>query len=149
MGTETEDQLRKRFKHGRQTLLQKRGFGCCYVVGPSHEGPVKIGYASDLVTRVSALQGGSWLKLWIFECMWFVGPLIAARVEAGALLTLRQAGLHMRGEWFDTTAERAAQALKGSAADLGMQWIDEAERRRRAEQMFVQHEKKLFGMFAK
>lgn len=148
-GVETDLQLRKRMKHGRSEALRRHGYGACYVVGPKADGPVKVGYATDLVTRVSALQSGSWLKLYIFECMWFVGPLVAGRVEAGALLKLRTEGLQLRGEWFNTTATKAADALRESARDLGFKWFDEEERRVRGEQMFNSYQRRLIGMFAK
>ena len=144
-----EAQLHRRFKHGRQSVARKIGLGGCYVVGPDEAGPVKIGYAADPLNRIASMQSGNWCKLFLFDLVWFKGPLIAERVESGALVSLRQAGLHIRGEWFNADAEMAASAIRASAKALGFEWMSELARRNMIEWEHKREFKRFAAIFKK
>ena len=110
---------------------EKLRYASCYVIAPHEDGPVKIGVATHVPKRHSALQVGCWARLHIYDLLWFAGPPVALRVEAKALASMAVLGRRLRGEWFNESADVAGEHLRLAAEGLGMKWFSESERRLR------------------
>lgn len=86
--------------------------GYVYLIGPT-EGPIKIGHAVNVKSRLSHLQIGNWQPLEILHSA-SVAWLIAPTVEAD--LHEQFAERRVRGEWFDVPLDVLKPALDGLAA---------------------------------
>ena len=85
--------------------------GYVYLIGPT-EGPIKIGHAVNVKTRLSHIQTGNWQEVGILHTA-SVPWLIAPRVEAD--LHEQFAERRVRGEWFDVPLDVLKPALDGLA----------------------------------
>ena len=147
--TQVSAYLKERLRPGLRELLKRQGFCACYVIGVDAEGPTKVGYASDMVTRLSQFQSAHWREVSIFSVYWFAGVPLAQRVEGSTLASLKAAGWHLRGEWFNVPAATAAKAIEASAAAMKLEWFTEDQRRAFAESVNARNMAKLAGVFRK
>lgn len=85
--------------------------GFVYLIG-AEEGPIKIGHASNLKTRLHSLQIGNWQPLSILHSVSV--PLFTA-AGAEAVMHKRFAEHRVRGEWFNVPLQVLRQALDGVA----------------------------------
>lgn len=144
-----QKQIRQRLNPGQREILKRQGFCACYVLGLAECGPVKVGYASDIVTRVSQIQSAHWKPVTVFAVYWFAGLPLAQRVEAGALSALKGTGAHIRGEWFETSAKEAAKIVELSAIGQSIPWFTEEHRRAFADGVKDREINKLSQLFQK
>lgn len=115
-----------------------------YVVTTSDRWPSKVGISDDMSQRLASLQTASWLDLDV-EKFWFpytgikVGDLnldhrlkpermntarLAAQVlERAVHAKLKEFDLHMRGEWFDITADEAVEVVEKVAETNGFRLV--------------------------
>lgn len=96
-----------------------------YVIAPSWDGPCKIGYSTNIQTRLMGLQTGNWEPLSIYAfrvAVWIEGikaygsthsALRSANraLERAAHEALIDCDLHLQGEWFDISVEDAKKVL--------------------------------------
>jgi hypothetical protein len=94
------------------------GFICVYAIGPEHGRPLKIGYAKDLISRVSAIQCHNWHKLGVHTGCW-VKELAAAR-ELEAACHRLVGSKRLTGEWFDISVPDADRIIPAAAKSLGI-----------------------------
>lgn len=80
-----------------------------YVVSISDEGPVKIGIASNMSTRLSGIQTGSPVKLTVSHLHIVHGDAFALEKAVHASLASRR----LHGEWFDVSVHIAVEAISG------------------------------------
>ena len=91
-----------------------------YVIA-SEAGPVKIGIATDVPTRLSALKTGSPWPLSLAAAVEVEGSS-AERLERSSHEAL--ADRRMTGEWFNCSAEEAIKAVRNAADSLGLHLRD-------------------------
>jgi hypothetical protein len=84
-----------------------------YLIGPD-EGPFKVGFASNIATRLSSLQIGCWEELKIHHTVSVPAPL-AERIEKSVHHIFK--GAHIRGEWFDADLADLRQWLDNQAEE--------------------------------
>lgn len=82
-----------------------------YLIGPE-EGPIKIGHASNLKTRLHQLQIGNWQSLEVLHSV--TVPLFTAK-GAEAALHRQFAEYRVRGEWFAAPLPVLKAGLEGIA----------------------------------
>lgn len=75
-----------------------------YFIGPSDDGPVKIGFTTHLATRLQQLQTASPVPLRI------IANVVGTRLIE-ALLHRWFRRWHIRGEWFDMDVDRVYHAI--------------------------------------
>lgn len=100
-----------------------------YVIA-SEAGPVKIGIATDVQSRLSALKTAS---------PWPLSLAAAVEVESGSAELLERsshealASFRMAGEWFSCSASEAIEAVRNAADSLGLDVkdYDAPEKRKR------------------
>lgn len=80
-----------------------------YVVGPKEDRPVKVGVSVDGLSRLSGLQTGNWVDLYVRKARWAESVADARRLEKMTHDSLR--GKNLSGEWFDVTSEEAVDRL--------------------------------------
>jgi hypothetical protein len=80
-----------------------------YLIGPESGFPIKIGHATSVTGRLSALQMGCWEKLKIHHTI-TVTRDIAADVERR--IHHKFGADRLRGEWYSVTVETASAALE-------------------------------------
>jgi hypothetical protein len=81
-------------------------------------GPVKIGHARNLAERMRAIQIGSPYRL----RMMFAAECIDGSVcQVERLAHAKIAASRMTGEWFDVSADVAADIIRAAAAELGVE----------------------------
>ena len=93
--------------------MRKTASNVIYAIGLETGGPLKIGRADNLASRLSALQVSSSepMKVW--------GSMEVARFyvrEAESLAHAELAAHRVRGEWFDVPLDRAMQAIGNGIA---------------------------------
>ena len=98
--------------------LKEVGAYCIYVIGPIETGPMKIGYAFDVVQRFAHVQTGNWERLFIYHVLWCPGKPIAIRVENEIHAILQQAKRKISGEWFDLDLEWSKRTVQFVARKL-------------------------------
>lgn len=99
----------------KKRWIKDRELVCVYVMGPA-EGPVKIGYASDLIARFGVIQGSNWVKITTFSALWCTGGRVAERVEGE--VHKRFDASRITGEWFAVEAQQATAAVAEVAKAL-------------------------------
>ncbi|RYG87375.1 MAG: GIY-YIG nuclease family protein [Alphaproteobacteria bacterium] len=82
-----------------------------YLIGPK-AGPIKIGHAANVKTRLHSLQIGNWEPISILHSV--TVPLFTA-AAAEAALHKRFADYRVRGEWFSAPLEMLKAALENIA----------------------------------
>lgn len=92
-----------RTAYQREYMQHKRGATFLYLVGPSHDGPTKIGIALDVPQRFSSLEASSPLRLQILYAWELPTRKEAARIEHYAMTTMQEK--HSHYEWFLCTSE--------------------------------------------
>lgn len=109
-------------------------FAVIYFVGPTEDGPIKIGITTNLSRRISAIQNGCWEPLMVFGVRVAVptgerwrrndrarsfldGALAAERLSHDKL---EEFELRLIGEWFDVSAADAIRTVEkcGRSGDL-------------------------------
>lgn len=83
---------------GRRRKRRHRGDGSIYFIQQGDNGPIKIGYTTDLLSRMDTLQTGSPYKLNLVLC--FQGFVTTERELHAKFRKDR-----MRGEWFAPSEE--------------------------------------------
>lgn len=97
------------FVMSEEQIVRDCGY-CVYVVGgPKGKKPVKIGYAKDMTKRLAALQVGSPVELTVWGDISKLRRHEAQNIEREAHKLLSDR--HVRGEWFDISAEEATDAI--------------------------------------
>lgn len=105
-----------------------------YVIGPTPEGPVKIGRTNNLSERIQGLQTGCWELLlpWAVRVAIRRGPSSAKKsrlrtYSAGATSlelkthsVLRDLGFGLIGEWFDLDVKSALLVMEKTARAEGL-----------------------------
>jgi len=96
--------------------------GYVYLIGPT-EGPIKIGHAVNVKSRLSQIQTGNWHPVEILHSAsvpWLVAPSIETDLH------VQFAERCVRGEWFDVPLDVLKPALDGLAAaySLGLRNSD-------------------------
>jgi hypothetical protein len=86
-------------------------FSCIYAVGPQAGQPLKIGFGHDPQRRLSDLQAGNWVELFIHFHVWAIDNALARRVEAACHRLLEKAEKCLCGGWFDITPEWAQKVI--------------------------------------
>lgn len=111
----------------KEWITKERGYArafdhenvtCVYLVGPRDAGPVKVGLAKDLKSRLGSIQTSNWTEIFILGVAWFRGRKLAARTESEAHRILDKDSKRIRGEWFDVDAGRAMNAIEIAANNL-------------------------------
>jgi hypothetical protein len=92
-------------KHSDLKLFSQLGFACVYAIGPEAGGPIKVGWTQNPKMRFAQLQNAHWKPLKIHEITWTVGRPLAIRLEGAVHKILKDAGRHLRGEWFDVPVD--------------------------------------------
>jgi hypothetical protein len=113
MPIDMTDYTRRRRQH-----LRDVGAYCIFVVGPTTTGPLKIGYAADVVQRFGSMCADNWLPISVHHLMWCPGRPIAVRVESEVHSILDRANKRIRGEWFDVDIEWATRTVHFAAIKL-------------------------------
>lgn len=88
----------------------KENLAYVYVIGSSG-GPCKVGYSVDTERRLRDLQRPRTQRITVFG-KWPIGHAAALSVERYAHWLLREK--QISGEWFDVTAEEAADAVSAA-----------------------------------
>jgi len=112
-----------------------------YCIGPTEDGPTKVGITTNISQRIISLQTGCWEPLRIFSVRvavptggrWrrnsraqsFLDGARAAR--AACHEKLREFELGLVGEWFDVTAADAVATLEKCAKDADLLMASPAE----------------------
>lgn len=79
-----------------------------YAIG-SEDGPVKVGITSNLLSRLRSLQNGSASKL---DLIWvFTAHRRQEALDLERWFHENHVGCRLEGEWFNITAEEAAESL--------------------------------------
>lgn len=89
-----------------------------YVVGSTKVGAIKIGIASDVMSRLSQIQTGFPFRLAVYGAL-FTQRRVAAQIERAAHDKLKEFGFHLNGEWFDVDPDDAIRLVKKVAGDIG------------------------------
>jgi hypothetical protein len=63
---------------------------------------------------------GSWRELKAHFICWGRGQILVKSLERNVHASLRKAGRHIRGEWFDVTVDEARELIVGTAERYGM-----------------------------
>lgn len=92
------------------------GHGVVYAIGPKPAGPLKIGSAGDVVSRLFDLQVGNWRPLMIFGSIYCGKRAKASQIERlfHQKLADRRIGGSAAREWFDVCThdfERVAREI--------------------------------------
>lgn len=96
-------------------VIKAMGLVCVYVIGPQHGRPLKIGYAIDVVTRLSGMQVHNWVTLGVHNCCWTHGLPDAKSLEKACH---QRASRLITGEWFDISVNEADKALADAAKTI-------------------------------
>lgn len=124
------------------------GFAAVYVIGHAAKTcPLKIGWASNVLDRVSQIQVSHWEAVTHHLVFWTMGPPLARRLEAKAHEVLDRASKRIRGEWFSIDIEWAEKVILFAANDLGIEVFDEVEKNRRATVMLAAKEERQWDPF--
>lgn len=120
-----------------------------YVMGTDEDGPVKIGYTSDVALRVRSLQVGNPLPILVLGIRLVLPDFLPSGRDPNILALLKQCAvklekavhkelhfmdLRLMGEWFDVSAPEALQVIDKVAANIrclsmSRQWLcDDASR---------------------
>jgi hypothetical protein len=100
----------------KRIWLKMRSDVCVYVIAPIKGYPCKIGYCSDIVSRLCAIQNGNWHRLAVHFLLWTPGFPVAARIEELSHQLLGKAKKTLYGEWFAINAEWAETIVDHVAA---------------------------------
>jgi hypothetical protein len=111
----TEARWRRAFK----ARLAELDLHAIYVIGPE-DGPFKIGHSKNVESRVTEMMVGSWRELKAHFICWGRGQILVKSLERNVHASLRKAGRHIRGEWFDVTVDEARELIVGTAERYGM-----------------------------
>lgn len=87
------------YKTNIRDFIKRRGFSCLYLISCSDGMPTKIGIASDIYTRLNALQVGNWVKLELQYILWLPGRAASELVEKE--LHRKYEDYSIGGEWFN------------------------------------------------
>lgn len=116
-----------RTRDGYESIGKKPGHICVvYVIAPDVDGPSKIGFTTDIITRLTDIQTGSWIPLKVHDVRLILPKFyqteefhIMKQAQAGARMAERDAhaalwdcGLRLVGEWFDVTPSEAMQVVE-------------------------------------
>lgn len=116
--------------HKIKKYIKDRGYYGLYVVAILPDGedgpasPIKIGISDDPITRLSALQMGSFFKLVVYQHWWLAGKLVAVNVERAFKDKYRE--FNIRGEWFDLEPNEAVKLAAQQLSDIGPRFYTEA-----------------------
>lgn len=109
------------------TPLNRAKYACVYAIGPEKGRPLKIGYATNIATRVNSIQSCNWMTVKCHAIAWSTGPKFAQLIEAKCHEILDKASKRITGEWFDITPEWAAKVIAHAAQELDIQVISHVE----------------------
>jgi len=104
-----------------------------YAVGPSPDGPIKIGMTTNPLARISALNTDSPVEIFCYHYFWFAGTPLALRVEKACHKYL--ADKNLRGEWFNVTHAEAEETILKMAEETNSPWFDEEERQAKLDRL--------------
>jgi hypothetical protein len=90
-------------------IKQKYGGAYLYFISASHF--TKVGIASDVQTRLKALQTASPFLLRLINCVYIHED--AASIERRIHSQLRERGKHVRGEWFTISTAEVYALIRG------------------------------------
>jgi hypothetical protein len=85
----------------------------------------KIGVAGDVVQRLSSMQVGTWRVLKVGYAVKLPSKSAAHAVERQAHQAL--SALHVRGEWFGVSPDRAASEVKLAVDQLNQAFLAAAQ----------------------
>lgn len=86
-------------------------FFSVYAIGPKEGRPIKIGYCYEPNGRLSGLQVGNWIEMFIHYNVWVADMMLARRIEQACHRILDKAKKRLIGEWFDITPEWAKKVI--------------------------------------
>jgi len=104
-----------RQEHIAKHLLQRSAI---YAIGRQIGPPIKIGFSSKPVYRLTELQVSSPEELRFHLVCWLQDRSAASKIEARCHAILRGDGRHIRGEWFNITPDEAAKIIDRAALDI-------------------------------
>ena len=82
--------MAKKFNGSMLNLSNKNNDGFCsiYLIGPKEKSPLKIGFGLDPFARLTMLQVGNWVELFIHHNVWVADMKLARRIEGQCHKTL-------------------------------------------------------------
>lgn len=103
---------------------EARGRLCgIYAITPvANPRPTKIGVSVKPLLRLRSLQTSHWEVLHIAALGYCPSEASAFAVENKAHSLLRELGIQLRGEWFDTDVEHAMDAIQLAALAIGVEF---------------------------
>ena len=131
-----------------------------YVMATDTDGPVKIGFSSDISVRVRMLQTGNPLLIQVMGMRLILPRFIpsgatpnipallkqsACKIERGILTEVQKIGLRMMGEWLDLSADEAIEVIDKVASNmrlraLSREWLLTSDARHDPEIGWVRHQ---------
>lgn len=81
-----------------------------YFIGPSPDGPIKIGVTNNPIKRLGRLQTGTPGYLAILHLAGAFTAAMARGIEASTHMALAFSGRRIRGEWFSVSLAEAISA---------------------------------------
>ncbi len=93
------------------------GWHSIYVIGPSEEGPVKVGIAADPWVRYRTIQSSNWIGLHRYHEVWLSGDVLTKRIEATVHADFEPH--RVRGEWFERSAKEAIEQIEARIKEYG------------------------------
>jgi hypothetical protein len=105
--------------HAISVFLRARRACALYLVGPSWQGPTKIGISAQMRTRLQELQVGNEKELRIFNAFSVPERQLATHLEARVHEQLAPASI--RGEWFRVAPRFCERFIEEAAKSLSIQ----------------------------
>lgn len=95
-------------------------FCSIYVIGSQDKAPIKIGYALDPFKRLSGINTGHHIDMFVHYHVWVADMRLAQRVEAECHRLLDKAGKRIKREWFSIDVEWAKKVIAVAARNLNI-----------------------------
>ena len=95
-------------------------FCSIYAIGTKEKTPIKIGYALDPKKRLSSINSGNHVDMFVHYHVWVADMRLAQRVEAECHRLLDKAGKRIKREWFSINVEWAKKVIAVAAQNLNI-----------------------------
>ncbi len=110
---------------GFRDFVRMRGYSSLYLFSVGNTRPIKVGITDDPLRRLGDFQVAHYHTVDFLRVWWLPGKLIAARIKSAFKYNFIEE--HIRGEWFDVTADDAIVFVHDTVKRLGTWGISQAE----------------------